>query len=104
MVNFWWHITTLKFVSTKQIFSFSDDEKVQDEIKNFRQTVHDEVLSKKVGNNPPVAELRPEEIPLIATMFADDKVEQSSAEICNEKVPVVHNDDEDEIQPTNYFF
>lgn len=114
-----------------KISSFSDDDETQNEIKNFRQTLHSEVLSKKVGENPPVAELRPEEVPLIASMFADDdvgnKIGQNSAnrEILNkvkddadeemrEGIKYINrvvadeesdlNENDEEIQPKNYFF
>lgn len=63
-------------------------------------------MSKKIGDNPPVAELRPEEIPLIATMFNDEKVDETLVEIPKNTQFDVDVDDkiDDEIQPQNYFF
>lgn len=92
------------------LFNILDEEQVQNEIKNFRQTVHDEVLSKKIGENPPIAELKPEEIPLIATMFAD-KVEESQTPLetvyhAAEDFDIKSTEDdvEGEVEPQNYFF
>lgn len=84
------------------------------------------MLSKKIGENPPVAELRPEEIPLIATMYDDDKSVRCGPSSTNceksnradaHNVDLVemrktdesdHNDnnenEDDEIAPKNYFF
>lgn len=83
------------------------------------------MLSKKIGENPPVAELRPEEIPLIATMYDDDESVRCGPSSSNctksnradtDDVDLVemrktdesdHNDndnEDDEIAPKNYFF
>lgn len=75
------------------------------------------MLSKKVGENPPVAELRPEEVPLIATMYDEDdesrrRTGQSSVDRENSNKTRDNDADEgpkdeendDEIQPQNYFF
>lgn len=75
------------------------------------------MLSKKVGENPPVAELRPEEVPLIATMYDENdesrrRTGQSSVDRENSNKTRDNDADEgpkdeendDEIQPQNYFF
>lgn len=139
-----YHQSRLKFYCVKtsgfslhewtllKISSFSDDDETQNEIKNFRQTLHSEVLSKKVGENPPVAELRPEEVPLIAKMFTDEddseskigkssvkrenlnKVKDDADEEILEGIKYSNqiiadegsdmNENDEEIQPQNYFF
>lgn len=84
-------------------------------MKSFSRTLHEEVLSKKVGVNPPVGIVRPEEVPIISEMINESDKGQCNLQSSRESqinsrnefvAPTKNNqlDSDDEVQPENYFF
>jgi hypothetical protein len=89
----------------------SDDETIESELRNFKKTLHEEVFSRKVGENPQLI-LSPEEVPIIAQVLDESPNRQKTENHSQspykqdkrtENHSQVGNSDE-EIKPTNYFF
>jgi hypothetical protein len=90
--------------------SFPVDETVEVEMNNFRKTLHEEVFSKKIGDNPPLM-LKPEEVPIFSEVLDDsNKTEKkfdtkaSNFHAKKETIKDVKKDSDDEIKPVNYLF
>lgn len=76
------------------------------ELKDFRKTLHEEVFSKKIGQNPPLIR-KPEEVPIseevpIAELVDDTQNLQKPITKCLREGKA--EDSDDEVQPENYFF
>jgi len=93
----------------------SDDETVQSEMKSFSRTLQEEVFSKKVGVNPPVGIVQPEEVPIISELISGSDKGQCMIESSRESQNNSRNgfvapnkkdqhDSDDEVHPENYFF
>lgn len=80
------------------------DECLEVEMKKFRQTLHEEVFSKKIGENPPLI-LNPEEVPIMSEILPEAN-ENRNREIKNERQIELPKEvtSDDEVQPQNYFF
>ena len=74
-------------------------------MKNFKKTLHEEVFSKKVGENPPLI-LNPEEVPIIADVHDEPgkNNRQQVAKAFAKPKPKVETASDDEIKPENYLF
>ncbi|CRK86526.1 CLUMA_CG000262, isoform A [Clunio marinus] len=84
-----------------QDFAIMTNESLQDEMKNFKRILHEEVLSKKIGENPPLI-LEPEEVPMISESV-DGTVNETEEET-KAKINFSDNDKRDDYKPINYFF
>lgn len=92
----------LKFLTC---FSFLDKD-IENEMKNFKKTLHEEVFGKKIGQNPPLL-VNPEEVPIISEVL--DEPGKASSENFTKVFTKpaltkseIHSDDE--VKPENYLF
>ncbi|XP_070500506.1 box C/D snoRNA protein 1 [Chironomus tepperi] len=90
----------------------SDDETIQAEQKEFVKTLQEEVFTRKVGENPMFI-IKPEEVPIFADVLNDDNQKQAESSGNPQQSPTksvitkdtdAKPDDDEEIQPENYFF
>lgn len=101
---------TVRFDFNISQISFSNiltlDEEVEVEMRNFKKTLHEEVFSKKIGQNPPLI-VQPEEVPIISEVLDETEKLQKEEKFPLKKLqlPKVDNQEsDDEVKPENYLF
>jgi hypothetical protein len=74
-------------------------------MKTFKSTLHEEVFSRKIGENPPLI-LKAEEVPIIGEIL-DESGKAQSDKIFKEQIrpPIkIEAESDDEVKPENYLF
>lgn len=104
-------VSRFEIVNMEILYNLSIlDESINDQLKTFRKTLYEEVLGKKIGQNPPLI-LQPEEMPIAAEVVGDsqnvikrESIDDTLAIKVQPKKEIKTEDSDEEIQPENYLF